>query len=188
MNSYKVNKCSTWKNTTPASRLYQDSWSPYSQEFIKHFDYFFFLWCLHCMHSNLACRYSLQYSCIHTRMTDSHCGGWDIGARDGCVCVMGVHVHLVIGGIKAKLYSHFKALKRHRWSLLIPCQSTVCVHSPLNWGINERHPSDIPITRAFMHNIKSGKHCTYFSHSSPSPHIISSQFYLCDRSGTGTEE
>lgn len=132
----------------------QASWSPYShsQNVIKHFDV---LW-LDSTHSNLPCRYSLQYSCIHTGSTDWQCV-WGVGYGCTLLTRKGAHVHLAIGGIKAKLYCSFKALRRCRWSLLIPCQSAVSVHSPLSWRINERHQTGIPIARAFMHNIKPGK-------------------------------
>lgn len=138
-----------WKSTTPASRLYQSKPADLyiHKEVIKHFDV---LW-LDRVQSNLPCRYSLKYSCIHTDLTDWQCvWGWDMGAQRLCayVCVCGgggVHVHLAIGSIKAKLYSHFKALRRRQWSLLIPCQSAVSVHSPLNWRINERHQTGIHI-------------------------------------------
>lgn len=95
----------------------------------------------------------------------------------------GLRVHLATAGIKDKLYSGFKALRRRRRSLPVPCQSAVSVHSPVNWRINERHQTGIPNVRPFMHNIQSGKRRTFPATHSPS--IISYQLLQCDR---GTKE
>lgn len=158
------------------------SWSPYShsREVIMTDSLSLSVCvCLSSTCSNLARPRSFHCINVFTPRgpADSESGGqwgWDGGA---CPFRDRRHQSLAI----------LKAPRRCRRSLLVPCQSAVSVHSPVNWRINETSDWHSPSPRSLCIAL-NGVKLQLLSSSLPSSCVITKQFFPWDGSGSGTRD